>query len=151
MQSFNICCYSEHPHPPIFMSHCRLADINQPFSLFSRLKSINIGCKPWHLWTIGIKWQLAKQWERWPIHLHVSLAQTLKYNRFWKKYDNVIIVYSVMELTSRKPNYRPRRGSPLSCRSHNWQARIYIFFFLCLNRFCTHSHLFPNSDLVTTL
>ena len=90
MQSFNICCYSEHPHPPIFMSHCRLADINQPFSLFSRLKSINIGCKPWHLWTIGIKWKLANQWERWPIHLHLSLAKTLKYNIFWKNMINMI-------------------------------------------------------------
>ena len=48
-----------------------------------------------------------------------------------------------MELTSRKPNYRPRRGSPLSCRSHNWQARIYIFSFFVWIDF-VHIHIcFP--------
>ena len=43
-----------------------------------------------------------------------------------EKCTNVILVWSVMELTSPKPTNRLGQGSPLTCRSDNLQARIYI-------------------------
>ena len=43
-----------------------------------------------------------------------------------EKCTNVILVWSVMELTSPKPTNRLGKGSPLTCRSDNLQARIYI-------------------------
>ena len=58
--------------------------------LFARHKSRSIGRKPFYWFKIGIKWQLAKQWVRWSITLHISLAQTLKYYKFWK---NSITLY----------------------------------------------------------
>ena len=42
------------------------------------------------------------------------------------KCTNVILVWSVMEFTSPKPTNRLGQGSPLTCRSDNLQARIYI-------------------------
>ena len=59
--------------------------------------------------------------------LHISLTQTLKYNKFWKKIDNVTLAWLVMELRSHKPNCKLGQGSLLTCRSNNLQAQIYIF------------------------
>ena len=33
---------------------------------------------------LASNWRTQKQWERWPIALFISLAQTLKCNRFWR-------------------------------------------------------------------
>ena len=38
---------------------------------------------------LASNWRTQKQWERWPVALFISLAQTLKCNRFWR-YTSVI-------------------------------------------------------------
>ena len=38
---------------------------------------------------LASNWRTQKQWERWPIALFISLAQTLKCDRFWR-YTSVI-------------------------------------------------------------
>ena len=38
---------------------------------------------------LAANWRTQKQWERWPIALFISLAQTLKCDRFWR-YTSVI-------------------------------------------------------------
>ena len=44
----------------------------------------SIGYKTLYWCTFGIKLTDAKEWERWSIALFISLAQTLKCNRFWR-------------------------------------------------------------------
>ena len=44
----------------------------------------SIGYKTLYWCAFGIKLTDAKEWERWSIALFISLAQTLKCNRFWR-------------------------------------------------------------------
>ena len=48
-----------------------------------------LATKPYTDVLLASNWQTQKQWERWPIALFISLAQTLKRNRF-RRYTCVI-------------------------------------------------------------
>ena len=71
---------------PLLMEYCGLTDIIRVF-LFAQ----DVGCealatKPYTDTDVLLasNWRTQKQLERWPIALSISLAQTLKSNRFWR-------------------------------------------------------------------
>ena len=66
------------------MAYCGLADINQRLFICWRRMLRSIGYKTLYWRAFGIKLTDAKEWERWSIALFLSLAQTLKCNRFWR-------------------------------------------------------------------
>ena len=76
-----------------------------------------------------------------------------------EKCDKVILERSMTELTSHKPNYELGQGSPLACRSGNFQYNEHnvpvwpneIFLYLSLNISCSLNlrvFIMPRSQLI---
>ena len=73
--------------------------------------------------------QTSKQWERWPMPLLISLAQTLLCNRFWR-FTRVISV-EVNTLWTKLQG----KGSPLNYTLDKFRARKSILWTVFLARF----------------
>ena len=112
---------------PIFMAYCGIAGINQRLFICQWPRSTSIGYKPLY-WCVFMasNWQTSKQWERWPIPLFLSLAQTLKYNRFWR-YICAISAEVNTFWTKLQGN-----GSPLTYTQDKFRARKSTFFLTVL-------------------
>ena len=70
---------------------------------------------------LASNWRTQKQWERWPIALFISLAQTLKCNRFWR-YTSVISAEVNISWTELQG-----KGSPPTYTLDKFRARKCIF------------------------
>ena len=83
---------------------------------------------------LASNWRTQKQWERWPIALFISLAQTLKCNRFWR-YTSVISAEVNTSWTELQGN-----GSPPTYTLDKFRARKCIFCTVFPCQICTGLH-----------
>ena len=88
-----------------------------------------LATKPYTDVLLASNWQTQKQWERWPIALFISLAQTLKRNRFWR-YTCVISAEVNTSWTELQ-----EKGRPLTYTSDKSRAQKCIFLLSSLARF----------------
>ena len=98
---------------------------------------------------LASNWQTSKQWERWPMPLFISLAQTLLCNRFWRYTcvvsAEVITLWTILQW----------KGSPLNYTLDKFRARKSILHDNALAELndCTGglSHLWPNAITFRTV
>ena len=78
---------------------------------------------------LASNWQTSKQWERWPMPLFISLAQTLLCNRFWRYTcvvsAEVITLWTILQ----------GKGSPLNYTLDKFRTRKSILWTVFLARF----------------
>ena len=83
---------------------------------------------------LASNWRTQKQWERWPVALFISLAQTLKCNRFWR-YTSVISAEVYTSWTKLQG-----KGSPPTHTLDKFRARKYIFCTVFPSQICMGLH-----------
>ena len=92
---------------------------------------------------LASNWRTQKQWERWPIALFISLAQTLKCNRFWR-YTSVISAEVNTSWTELQG-----KGSPPTYTLDKFWARKGIFCTVFPCQICTGLHKIYSCALLT--
>ena len=92
---------------------------------------------------LASNWRTQKQWERWPIALFISLAQTLKCNRFWR-YTSVISAEVNTSWTELQG-----KGSPPTYTLDKFWARKGIFCTVFPCQICTGLHKIYSYALLT--
>ena len=92
---------------------------------------------------LASNWRTQKQWERWPIALFISLAQTLKCNRFWR-YTSVISAEVNTSWTELQG-----KGSPPTHTLDKFWARKGIFCTVFPCQICTGLHKIYSYALLT--
>ena len=92
---------------------------------------------------LASNWRTQKQWERWPVALFISLAQTLKCNRFWR-YTSVISAEVNTSWTELQG-----KGSPPTYTLDKFWARKGIFCTVFPCQICTGLHKIYSYALLT--
>ena len=102
-----------------------------------------LATKPYTDVLLASNWQTQKQWERWPIALFISLAQTLKRNRFWR-YTCVISAEVNTSWTELQ-----EKGNLLTYTSDKFRARKCIFCTVFPCQICMGLHKIYSYALLT--
>ena len=97
-----------------------------------------LATKPYTDVLLASNWQTQKQWERWPIALFISLAQTLKRNRF-RRYTCVISA-DVNTGVNTSWTELQEKGNLLTYTSDKFRARKCIFCTVFLCQICMGLH-----------
>ena len=92
---------------------------------------------------LASNWRTQKQWERWPIALFISLAQTLKCERLWR-YTSVISAEVNTSWTELQG-----KGSPPTHTLDKFWARKGIFCTVFPCQICTGLHKIYSCALLT--
>ena len=101
-----------------------------------------LATKPYTDVLLASNWQTQKQWERWPIALFISLAQTIKRNRFWL-YTCVISADVNTSLTELWEIYWPIRLTNSGLGSAFFVLSSFArFVWVCLK--CIHMRYWPS-------
>ena len=102
-----------------------------------------LATKPYTDVLLASNLQTQKQWERWPIALFISLAQTLKRNRFWR-YTCVISAEVNTSWTELQ-----EKGNLLTYTSDKFRAWKFIFCTVFLCQICMGLHKIYSYALLT--
>ena len=127
------------------MQYCRLTDSNSVFLFAKEVGWETLATKPYTDTDVLLasNWRTQKQRERWLIALSISLAQTLKCNRFWQNTSVISAEVSTWwtELQG--------KGSPPTYTLDKFWARKGIFctFFPC--QICMGLHKIYSYALLT--
>ena len=115
-------------------------------SIFLYAKDVGweaLSTKPYTDVLLASNWQTQKQWERWLRAFFISLAQTLKWNRFWR-YICVISAEVNTLWTALQA-----KGSPLTYTSDKFRARKCIFCTVFPRQICMGLHEIYSYALLT--